>query len=55
MQDLSTAPISYFSAQIHNIQMMAAITAMMLSFLLLAIYRRAVAKSMRRSKSERPR
>jgi hypothetical protein len=41
--------LSYFTAQMHNIQMMAAPAALLVSLLLLLVYRRAVLLLMRRS------
>ncbi len=40
---------TFFAAQIHNIQAMAALAALILSFLLLALYKGAVRRSMHRS------
>lgn len=53
MDEAGSGTISYFTAQVHNILGMAALAALILSLLLLALYRTAVHRSMRRAVQSR--
>jgi hypothetical protein len=48
MEEQTTGTLNFFTAQVHNVQMMAAFASVLLSLLLLAVYRAAVLRSMRR-------